>query len=231
MKPYETDLSRIGALYRIPSAPGGRTLEICALGQQPVLGQGRTGEERATCFIALNAHEPGRTRTAMGQPLSYRPQSFDRVILHGVLDASLLAAARNGASFDPSGLLCQLVTLLSPGGVIAGCVNNASSLRWLARFGRADSVAAGLTIGSCEAMLRQAGLTDIRIHTVLPSASSPLKLIEVRKDVVDLALGREIEARRPELGIAGYWVRRLVLALRLYPRIEQSLCFWGYKPC
>ena len=242
MKPYETDLGRIRALYRIPTAASSRCiLEVCAEGQSFVLDGELSPLKRATCVLTGDGEGSIKIVQSPIEPsfqCAHECESFDLIVLHGTLDALFTIADTSGAKFDPCRFIRQLAALLSPSGVIAGCVSNGSNPRQLIhRFSnfRGWKFSAfywtRITIGGCASMLRQAGLNDIRVYNVLPNASAPMKIVETQRDVAHFAFGRALEARRPELSIVGYWTRRLVLEFDLYPFIEKSIYFWGSRGC
>jgi SAM-dependent methyltransferase len=248
MKPFESDAGRTRMLYRLPTAPPrGRTLEIRVRGQGPVLDDAWPGESRLSCVLTGSSERAQESEAGghpvrvllshFAAPLPLPAGSVDRIVLHGTLDALHELARREGRRFRAAEFLRAATDLLVPGGLVAGCVRNRHDPRhvWkhlLARSTRrADGVRSHYSYGSCRALLAGAGLEAIRLHTLVPDADSPVKLVELDPQVSRFVFGHELEARRNRLGIIDYWLRRAVLAAGLYPRMEPSMFFWGYRPC
>ena len=225
MTPYATAADRARALYRIPSAPArNRTLEICH-GREPLLpGQRWPGVGHAFVMTADDAARPA---------LTFEPQSFDLVILHRTLD-DLAAAAQPGAVFNVQGFLQQVSSLLTPGGLLAGCFQKRDALRSIVQLLRPHQSSAARSHWSTQALRRMlvgAGLSGIKTFGVLPDADSPLKLIDDDGSVSHFAFMREIAVRRRQLSLPAYAARRLAVELGLNRRMESAVFFWAYKPC
>ena len=236
VKPYERGESRVRALYRIPSPSGRqRVLEICC-GRPPVLpGEPWKGERAVTCILdgtpAATTRAPGSAQVrADPRALPFAPASFELVMLHETLDGLQRADAswRSPAALD--GLLRRLAELLTPGGVVAGCVANGSGFgRWLRGMRGSASPGGSFTIGSCKALLQRAGLEHVRVFTLIPDSSAPLSIVSTDRDLSRRAFLRELEIVRPALGLPGYVARRLFAGLALNRYLEGSLFFWGRR--
>jgi len=234
MKPYGRDESRVRALYRI-FAPGERrrVLEICWGATGALGGEPWPDEAAITCVVGrapvpAQGASPGAICRADARALPFARGSFDLVVLHGTLDG---LTASDPAWRDPSaldGFVAGAIDLLTPRGVLAGCVSNRFRLaRWL-RGGHARVQPPGwFSLGSCTALLRRAPLRDVQLFTVIPDAQAPLGLVSTDRDLSRHAFRRELETVRPALGFADYAVRRLFADLALNRYIEGSLFFCG----
>jgi SAM-dependent methyltransferase len=238
MKPYELPISRARALYAIPTAPPpNRALELCCAREPLFLEVAWRGESCTVC--ALDSATPAGAHKNLKhadyrQPLPFAPGSFDLVVMHKTLDDLALAARRAGTQFDALRFVTGIGDLLAPGGVLAGCAGNRSSPKRLARKAR-DAQAASdspalLTLGACRKLLQNAGFTDVRLFSLLPNWQSPLRLVEAQHAIAKIAFRHELESRRQHVSALNFWVRRLAVELGLYPYLEESIFFWGYKP-
>lgn len=241
MKPYAMPKSRARALYGIPTAPSrNRALELCHDGDPLLLDCTWSGESRTigtSRLISASTAEANLRQVDYGKPLPFKPGSFELVLLHKTLDDLKFASRGHQKGFNPGELVAQIADLLVPGGVVAGCIGNASSpkriKRWLARghLGQTRNTPPFLTIRGCRQLLQMAGFTDIRLFSLLPDWESPLKLVEIEPAVSRFGFRQEFEGRRDQMPAPSYWLRRMVAGLGLYPYFEESVFFWAYKPC
>ena len=247
-KPHERPISRARTMYRIPTAPGNnRTLELHHTREPILAGFNWPGEGAVSHRLAI-----GRESTAGPRPdgagdlhhsdyrahLPYSDGSFDLVILHRTLDDLASSALQHGMAFAADPLLAQVARVLAPGGLVAGCVDNRTSLKFLTRRALRLVRGAGLpppsshfTLHGVRQLLRAAAFTDIRLFTLLANCDEPLKLVDVDPRLSRIAFRHELQIARPSWSLAGYVARRLAVELGLYPYLEESFCFWGYKPC
>ena len=241
MTPYATAAERVRALYRIPTAPlRNRTLEICA-GRDPLLANWRwPGEGHVCCVVGASALPDGAgttlIATGLDAPVPFAAQSFDLVILHRTLDDLAAAAGRN--RFDAQSFLTQVAGVLTPGGLVAGCVQNRASLpgiaHWAAqalRMRASGGTSFRFSLQGLRGMLSRASLADIRTFRLLPDGDAPLKLVDVDPTVTRFAFRRELDARRRHLSSMAFSARRLAVEVGLYRYLEPSIFFWAYKPC
>ena len=254
MIPYANPVDRARALYRIPTAPKrNRTLEICH-GREPLLSEFNwPGEGHFACVTGAAA-EPGGGQPNMGNRpafaaltsfadrLPFAAKSFDLVILHRTLDDLAAASELQPAGFDAAAFLNQVVDVLAPGGLVAGCVDNRyglkRALRKLSRRWRGDAARsevadsdAAFSLGTLRALLVGAQLSDIRLFTLLPDCDAPMKLVDADAGISKLAFRRELEAQRHCLSPSAYLARRVAVELGLARHVESAIFFWGYRAC
>jgi SAM-dependent methyltransferase len=241
MKPYESPVSRARALYRIPTAPQrNRVLELCCARAPLLLDCAWPGESRTVCLLdstATRHTNKDLCRADYRRALPFAPGSFDLVVLHKTLDDLKFTARQERTDFDVRQFCAQLADLLTPGGVIAGCISNAGSPK---RFARSLSTRRGataanayafLTMRACRKLLQTTGFMDVRLFTVLPDWQSPLRLVDSEATVARFAFRYELEARRQRMSALDYFARRLIAELGLYSCLEESAFFLAYKPC
>lgn len=237
MKPYETALSRAQTLYRIPTAPTrNRVLELCVCREPLLLDYPWPGESKICCMLgagAASGSNPALQYADFQKPLPYAAYDFDVMVLHQSLDDLIVAARQADVAFDPKQFLTSLLPHLAPGGLIAGCLSNRSSakLAWRRLARRGEAAAAHFTLRGCRDLLLASGLSDVRVFTLLPNCAAPLKLVDIDPSVAKLVFRHELQARRPELRLPSYLIRRAAVELGLYPHLEESIFFFGYKPC
>jgi hypothetical protein len=241
MKPYALPRSRARALYGIPTAPKrNRVLELCCQRDPLLLDFSWPGESSMVCTASSESAPtvPANVcKLDYGKPLPFEPSSFELVVLHKTLDDLRFTSRGQSKEFNPGEFLAQLAGLLVPGGLVAGCVGNAGSLKRAKRLltlsgsdSTADTVPF-LTMRSCRSLLQKSGFVDIRLFSLLPDRDDPLKLVEFTPAVSRFGFRQEFESRRDQMPASSYWIRRLVAGLGLYPYFEESIFFWAYKPC
>lgn len=242
MKPYESPIERLRTMYRLPTAPlRNRVLEVCH-GREPLLlDYSWPGESATVCALGGGhglAQRDGLHQIDFDQLFPFAPEAFDLVVLHKTLDDLQCAAHRGDVRFAPSQFMARIGCLLAPGGVVAGCISNSLGMSRTLRRRRSrnSDVSAGdsfsfLTANGCRRLLQRCGFTDIKTYTVLPDWQSPLRLIDTEPGVSRMAFRMELEATRSCTSGFSYWVRRIVAELGLYPHLEDSIFFWGYKGC
>jgi hypothetical protein len=244
MKPYERDISRVRAMYRLAGAsPGGRVLELC-FGSEPTLN-GRSSPDglAITCFL-WNSSLPysNQAPAARGieciadyrRSLPFAAGSFDFVFIHRGLDL-LISADRSFRSRRALvDLIARISDVLASGGVFAALVSNCT---WFGRCKelllapRRDSTYPStlFSIHSCRAILDACAFTCIQVFNVVPHPDAPLRLINTDSDLSRLAFRRELEMARSNLSAPGYLARRLSVELGLNRLTERSILFWGRK--
>lgn len=241
-KPYDKDIDRIRALYRIPSGPArDRTLHIGAGTPLPIIDDRWRARGGVTCGLVVDSPPPS-AHSHEGQggipfvpaegPLPFSGGEFDRVILHGTLDALLAGASRAHRMSLGQDFMSEVLRVLSPGGVVAGTFDNATSPRHLRASLKGGAAAGGrISTLSARRMLRDFGLDDVKVFSLLPEADSPLRLVDVEGGVARLVFRRELQASRGSLSTIGFLMRWLVVEMRLSVHLEKSVFFWGRKPC
>lgn len=241
-KPYDKDIDRIRALYRIPTGPTrDRTLHIGAGDLPPIIDDRWRARGGVTCGLVVDgplrsAHDGG----ARGDlplvpkegPLPFADGDFDRIILHGTLDA-LLAGTKGAARMALGRLfMAEVLRVLAPGGVVAGTFDNSTSPYHLRANLRGGSAAgARVSARSARGILAQFGLGDVKVFSLLPEADAPLRLVDTEGGVARLVFRRELQASRGSLSSIGFLLRWLVVELRLSTSLEKSVFFWGRKAC
>jgi SAM-dependent methyltransferase len=249
MKRYADATDRARLLYRFPPAPGSRrTLELFRNGT-PLFRESDWPEaEKTFCRIGQGTHdeEPQKSKRDGNHlihldfrtPLPFANQSFDLVILHRVIDdlASLRTSER--PELDASLLLKTVSTVLAPGGIVAGCVNNrwgakqlASWLRRMVHPSQKGPPLALFTLRGLHNTLSDAGYADTRLFTLLPNCSAPSKLIDTHPRVSRDAFRHELRITQHASLTSGYLLRRAVVELGLNRHLEDSIFFWASKPC
>jgi hypothetical protein len=246
MTPYEKPVDRVRALYRLPTAPEPRrTLELCC-DRRPVVVSGRAaGEDHVCCVIgaadaatfdeaAVHWLPPSGPITTL--PLA--PRSFDIVVLHRTLD-DLQAHVQDSPRFEAREFLSNVVELVVPGGLIAGCVQNTGSFRSIARrWAQALYLRGGgdgqghYSPNQLRGMLEEAGLANVRTFSLLPNADAPLRLIDTDAKVAELVFRQDLDAGRASMSMLSFLVKRASLALGLHRRFQaECIFFWASKPC
>jgi hypothetical protein len=246
MTPYEKPVDRVRALYRLPTAPDPqRTLELCC-DRRPVVVAGRAAEEDRVCCVIGAADAATWDETAVhwlpqSGPITSLPlasRSFDLVVLHRTLD-DLEARVQDSPRFDARGFLSNVVEMLVPGGLIAGCVQNTGSFRSIARRwaqalhlrGRGDGQG-HYSLNQLRGMLEEAGLSNVRTFSLLPNADAPLRLIDTDAKVAELVFRQDLDAARASMSMLSFLVKRASLTLGLHRRFQADcIFFWACKPC
>ncbi len=251
MQPFEQDDARIRALYRIPTAPGReRVLEICVNAPPVLAGHAWPGEIAVTYVLP-----PFKSQKAMGdqlptvrgglvclgglqEELPFESGSFDIMILHRTLDFMHAEFSERGQFFDAAAFLTRASMVLVSGGVVAGCIRNRNALVHLraklrALFGTpsANSQASprAFSMRSCRKALERAGLSRIELFSLFPNEESPSILVNSDPELLRSFYRRQLEARRPDLSLVGYIVRRLAAELALMRFFCETVFFWGRK--
>jgi hypothetical protein len=232
MTPYGTPAGRVRVLYRIASTAAiERTLEIrCAREPSVCVHAGSSGSGTCWTMDAWPDREEGVASKADGR------SRFDLVVLHGTLD-DLAAARADTTAFDAERFLIHVSALLSAGGVVAGCVQNAHSLMAVARrsarrFGVGTPAAADghYSLRQLRSMLERAGFTAIHLFNLLPSGDRPLKLVDTAPTTSRLIYRHMVNASR--LNFASFAFRRLAVEAGLYGRfMARAYFFWASKKC
>ena len=246
---FATPTNRARALYRIPTAPNTkRTLELYHASEPLSNGFNWPGAGGISCKLCIEVpHSRGESPAAGGddaaylnflQPLPFAERSFDLVILHRTLDELATSSHQHALNFDATNLLLRIAQVLVPRGLVAGCVDNRSKLksaiRWVSRreTGSKDFVpAAHFNLRSLRKMLTGAGFDDVRLFTLLPDSSAPLKLVDIDPAVSKLAFRHELQIARHLWSSGGYFARRLAVELGLYAHMEEAVFFWAYRRC
>jgi hypothetical protein len=236
LKPYEPDIARVRAMYRLPTAPApNRVLELSVGAPRVLADYTWPGAGTTVCasLVAPSGRASDRRSIDPRAPLPFATSSFDLVVLHHTLDD--LRAAR--PEFADAGMvgafLARVGMLLAPHGVIAGCVSNRSILRRIAR--RREPVVAsaqpadGFSYGAIGRLLAGAGFQSVATYTVLPSADSPTQLIDTRAAASRIGFRRELDLLHARLAWTGYVARRIVVELALNRHLEPSIAFWGRR--
>ena len=212
MKPYEPDIARVRAMYRLPTAPPpNRVLELY-VGAPHVLAGGAW---------------PGSTATTarLDDPRAQLPfpaESFDVVLLHRTLEAVI---ERDAGFRDPtvlSGLFRRIGAVLARNGIVAGCLRRRGLHRRV--------LGTVVTHRSLGRALSGAGYESISTYSVLPSGDSPTRLIDTRAWLSRIAFRRELDTVHASLRWPAYLARRAVVELALNRRIEPWLAFYGRRP-
>ena len=96
VKPYERDISRVRALFRLPAASNGRILELCFDSEPLFDGVSTVGEVPTTCLLwnhLSQANKPSITSSGQlaciadyRRQLPFVAESFDLVFMHDGLD-------------------------------------------------------------------------------------------------------------------------------------------------
>jgi SAM-dependent methyltransferase len=243
MTPYASPVDRAKALYRIPTAPRrNRTLEVCC-GRAPFVLAGPWHGSGHACLTigalppteAVCSEDVERFHQAdLSAPLPWASQSFDLIVLHRTLED--LSAPSQAASFDVKGFLAQIGKVLAPGGVVAGCLQNRHSLRWIAgraarRLGASvPHEHAAYSVRELRNLLETAPLVGSRIFSLLPNCDSPLRLVDTDPKISRLMFRHELIAARSRP--LPYFAKRVAVELGLYGTlVTRAIFFWACKPC
>lgn len=247
MSCYDSPRARLRAIYQVPGPRHAQSvLELSFGGAPEILDEDWPAENRFFCQLLADlaagpsSAEPRQGLRYCSTPFSaglpFPPQSFDQVILHFTLDDIALQHALASARETGDAWLKQIIEVLRPGGVLTGCGRNRSSPRyWLPRIyrfiGVGMPVRAVFGVGSCEQALGAAGLRDIQVFNLIHNAENPRTIISVRPHLSRPAFKHELQANRELFGGTAYFLRQIVVAASLNRFLEETLFFWGYKPC
>ncbi|HCN70089.1 MAG TPA: hypothetical protein DIT03_18015 [Candidatus Accumulibacter sp.] len=233
------------ALYQLPTPPGnGAALELHLSDRGRVAGDQWPAELVVSCRLGALATRPWQglagvagthdCQVSYDAPLPFPPASFDLVILHHTLD-ELAAVFRNRSAHQVAGEWLQKIAAITrPGGVVVGCGLNRTSPRSRLRHQGAASATAerpALGIFSCRAALLRAGLQDVQVFNLWPDADAPSTIASIDAAASRRAFRYVLESTRESLSRSGYLTRRLVAELGINRFLEETLFFWGYKPC
>ena len=248
-KRYEAAVDRARLLYRIPAAPSGKRILELYHSSEPLLRDfDWPGTSQTFCRIgqeveAGSGESPGTVEHAVAQPdfrkpLPFGRASFDLVVVHRTLDELASSNIRQGREFDTQPFFKNVLDVLVPGGLVAGCADNRFSLKSLRsqlerlkNRARQTSSPGQFTLGSLHKALTVAGFADARLFTLLPNGSAPFKLIDTEPAISRAAFRHELQIARQLTSTPGYLLRRLAVELGLYRQLEESIFFWAYKPC
>ena len=221
MKPYEEDISRVRAMYRIPTAPApDRVLELVG-GAECVL-EGFAWPGAAAVTMSLSRVATDLSGTSGSGRLPFDSGSFDRVIAHRGFGSGADAVTPR-----------EVFRVLGSAGIFAFTACNASVAAWV----RSARPTAGVNASrpshdahGCRTLLRGAGFRDIAVFTVVPHVDAPLRLIDTSARLSRVGFRRELEATRARLSAPAYLLRRAIAELALNRFLEGSLVAWGRKP-
>lgn len=88
-----------------------------------------------------------------------------------------------------------------------------------------------LGIFSCRAALLRAGLQEVQVFNLWPDADAPSTIAAIEAAASRRAFRYALESTRESLSRPAYLVRRLAVELGINRFLEETLFFWGYKPC
>lgn len=245
MKPYESPLSRVRAMYRVlPSPVRNRVLELCFNTPSILSGFSWPGECALACELyrgAANApagvHRAGNERVCVAdyrRDLPFAAASFDLVICHQSLER---LAAEDSAMRDPrilTSFIRRVSNVLVENGILAVCVTNATTLaRWKGRWRHGNAhervAKATLSINGWRTLLSSSGFRDVQSFSILPDANAPLRLINTDSDLSRIGFRREIEAARGSLSFTAYLLRRALVEMSLFRHLQASVLAWGHR--
>jgi len=229
-------------MYRIPiPSHGGRVLQLCAGSERLFEESPATGESIVTCFLAAPSMRADLPATGKGlvcaadfrKELPFADHAFDLVFMHGSLDLLVDRHPELGSADAMTGLAARIRRVLTPGGAFTGSVSNRTSKRRWRYLIRGNPnlrrTTAPFSILSCRKFLARSGFEDIEIFNVLPTADSPMRLINTARDLSRIGFRRELQAIQPSLAWPSYIARRLMVELTLNRFFEESIFFWAYK--
>lgn len=214
MNIFDSNAARVALMYRLPTvAASPRTLLVTARSPLPVVGW---DGDVVVCNYA------GEIRGLGG----YADASFERVVLHWVLDDA-------GASLDrwcsrdlQRSLLWEAKRLLVPGGLVTGCIANQVDIAALRRRGRAW----GRSSSDIERLLVRAGFAGPRTFVALPSADGPINLVSTDPATARRYFRAQLARRVALDGRLGSMARRLLNELGVSRHLQGSLVFSGHAP-
>lgn len=172
--------------------------------------------------------------------LPFGDGAFDIVVLHRTLDALSAVARRQGREFAIRDFLSQAARILTPGGLVVGCVENRYGLdrmvgaaaRLIGRTAAAVSAVRPLSVLACNRALALAGFEEIRLFSVLPGPDAPTRLQSIEPGWSRAACNRQVDALRPPLVRPSiYLIWRVLAQLGVSQYMGAATFFWGRKPC
>jgi len=218
---------------------GSRVLEL-AMSPGLLDPEQNRSELRVTCLLRpmlKSALQPGTDGwtciTDFRKELPFGDRSFDLVLMHGTLDLLVDDEACRASPRELNELAQRIYRVLTPGGAFTGSVaNRTSRSRWpyLRRTTDPHRASATFSIGSCRKFLARAGFQDIVIFNVLPSADSPIRLLNSERRLSRIGFRRELEVIRGSITWPHYLARRVLVELSLNRYFEESIFFWAYRP-
>jgi SAM-dependent methyltransferase len=245
MKPYHSGIARLRAIYQLPTPAGNAAvLELHLSERGRVVDSQWPAELVVSCRLAATVSRPWnvssiKTRhheceASYHQPLPFAPQTFDVVILHHTLDELASAFRQTSSRQIAEDWLRQIVSIIRPGGVVVGCgLNRTNPGSWLRNAGLASATAPARALGivSCKGLLVRVGFDEPRVFNLWPDSTEPSTIASVDRVASKRAFRYELESRRAALNLPGYLARRVLVELGLNRFLEETLFFWGYKPC
>lgn len=229
---YESDDSRVRALYEIPlSAQPRRVLEI-VMGADPVLPRAGWGSPVLVHdLLAANEGERRRRGDSQGASahrklLPFGDATIDLVVMHNTLDCIAGCLARREGRAYARNLLGEINRVLHPQGIVAGCATNRSArlLRGKALGGSALTGTAGY-----RNLLDQAGFHRANLFHVLPGPDAPHNVLSMAPDAIRDISRIKLHAYRDQLSWLGYALRRIATELNLDRWLADSLFFYSSK--
>lgn len=213
---YQSAAARVATLYRLRSVPPGRrTLLLTVPGRDLLAAEGWDGDV-VSDFVGYGCDNLYRHPDA----------SFDRVVLHWSYGEFVATPPRRRAARQRAELLREVRRILTPGGVVAGCVvnylNPSENLRW---------PLLGWTGRQIRRELAAGGFEQIRVGTVLPSADAPWMLISQDRHAARSYFRLHHERNRDMLNPLSRWARHLLVEAGLAQYLQGSVLFSGHAPC
>lgn len=245
MKLYHSGMARLRALYQLPTPPGcDAALEMHLSDRGRVAGDQWPAGLVVSCRLDALATRPWQGGAGLAglhdcqvsyhEPLPFAPESFDVVILHHTLD-ELAAVFRNRpVSQVTAEWLQKIAAITRPGGVVIGCGRNRTSPRSRLRqqgFVPATAEIPALGIFSCRSAVLRAGFQDVQVFNLWPDAEAPSTIASIEVAASRRAFRYALESTRESLSRPAYLTRRLAVELGINRFLEETLFYWGYKPC
>ena len=213
---YESDESRVSLMYRLRSAGRSpRTLFLTVPGKEILRLVDWDGEV-----------DRGYVGSDVKQLREYRDASFERVVLHWVLDEFVGEPGRRRRVRNQKNLLREVMRILTPGGLIVGCVANLLSAAAGSHGSRL-----GRTSAKCVRLLESAGFGDTNVSIALPSAGSPSILISTAPVAARHYFRLQLARNAEDLGFLSRLSRRLLIETGLNLHMQGSLIFSARTLC
>lgn len=246
LRPYELASARLRAIYQLPAmVDGAGVLELYLQDHGRVVDGEWPARQLVSCRLVGGDRGSPVTTPMIGrlhgceasydEPLPFTAASFDLVILHHTLDDLAAALPQRPPRQVAEEWLARIASILRPGGVVAGCGRNGSSLRgwhWRRRaVTSGSSEVAALSVLSCQGALLSAGFRDIQVCNLWPDPQAPSTLAAVEVEASRRAFRYALESSRDSLSRSGYLLRKAVVELGLNRFLEPHLFYWGYRSC
>lgn len=214
---YESGVACAGLMYRLPTVAGpGRTL-LCSANSQDSLSV----LEWEDTVVRLRLD-----KGAVGPLSDYPGASFQRVVLHWVIDEVGRGSKPWGTSAERVAFLTEVRRLISPGGAVVGCAANFLDLSFSRR-----SASLGSTSSHYERLLTRSGFARTKTYIVLPSAHDPRILVSTAPRASEHYFRMDMaRASSDGRGIKPL-ARRILIRAGLNRHLQGSLLFVGYAPC